>query len=61
MHSLSIRMALKDLSKSMDGVSMAHGTEMYIVINFVLENEDIRVKDGSNCPGWYLEVGSTEQ
>ena len=27
---------VRDLSKSMDDVSMAHGTEMYRVINFVL-------------------------
>ena len=38
---------VRESSKSMDGASMAHVTE-------------IRVKGGANFQGWYLEVGSTE-
>ena len=46
---------VRELSKSMDGASMAHGTERYRVINFVLE-----MKTLGYFQGWYLEDGSTE-
>ena len=32
---------VREISKSMDGASMAHGTEMYRVINFVLEKKTL--------------------
>ena len=32
---------VRELSKSMDGASMAHATEMYRVINFVLETKTL--------------------
>ena len=51
---------VREVSKSMDGASMAHVTEMYRVINFVIETKTIWVKDGANFQGWYLEVGCTE-
>ena len=49
---------VRELSKSMDGASMAHGTEMYRVINFVLEMKTLELrmvpifKDGI----WKLEA-----
>ena len=49
---------VRELSKSMDGASMAHVTEMYKVINFVLEMKTLGlrtvpiIKDGI----WKLEV-----
>ena len=44
---------VKQFSKSMDGASMAHVTEMYRVINFVLAMTTLGLR-------LYLEVGSTE-
>ena len=35
---------VRELSKSMDGASMAHGTEMYRVINFVLETKTLGLR-----------------
>ena len=46
---------VRELSKSMDGASMAHVTEMSKVINFALEMKTLGL-DGTNFPGWYLEV-----
>ena len=49
---------VRELSKSMDGASMAYGTEMYRVINFVLEMKTLGLrmvpifKDGI----WKLEA-----
>ena len=49
---------VREFSKSMDGSSMAHGTKMYRVINFVLEMKKFRLrmvptfKDGI----WKLEA-----
>ena len=49
---------VRELSKSMDGASMAHVTEMYRVINFVLETKTLGLrmvpifKDGI----WKLEA-----
>ena len=53
-----ITIPLRELSKSMDGASMAHVTEMYRVINFVLEMKTLGLrmvpifKDGI----WKLEA-----
>ena len=53
-----IKSLLRELSKSMDGASMAHVTEMYRVINFVLEMKRLGLgmvpifKDGI----WKLEA-----
>ena len=35
---------VRELSKSMDGATMAHGTEMYRVINFVLEMKTLGLR-----------------
>ena len=35
---------VREFSKSMDGASMAHGTEMYRVINFVLETKTLGLR-----------------
>ena len=35
---------VRELSKSMDGASMAHVTEMYRVINFVLEMKTLGLR-----------------
>ena len=35
---------VRELSKSMDGASMAHVTEMYRVINFVLETKTLGLR-----------------
>ena len=49
---------VKELSKSMDGVSMAHVTEMYRVINFVLEMKTLGFKMEPNFKDgiWKLEA-----
>ena len=36
--------AVRELSKNMDGASMAHVTEMYRVINFVLETKTLGLR-----------------
>ena len=51
---------VRELSKSMDGASMAHVTEMYRVINFVLEMKTLGLRMVPIFQRWYLEVGSTE-
>ena len=51
---------VRELSKSMDGVSMAHVTEMYRVINFILEMKTLGLRMVPNFQGWYLEDGCTE-
>ena len=51
----NIKNPVRELSKSMDGASMAHVTEMYKVINFVLEMKTLGL-DSTNFQGWYLEV-----
>ena len=41
---LNITNPVRDLSKSMDGASMAHVTEMYRAINFVLETKTLGLR-----------------
>ena len=54
---------VRELSKSMDGASMAHVTAMYGVINFVLETKTLELrmmtifKDGI----WKLEALSDSE
>ena len=49
---------MRELSKSMDGASMAHVTEMYRVINFVLEMKtlELRMVPIFNNNIWKLEA-----
>ena len=51
---------VRELSKSMDGASMAQVIEMYRLINFVLEMKILGLRMVPNFQGWYLEVGITE-
>ena len=50
----------RELSKSMDGASMAHVTEMYRVINFVLEMKTLGLRMVPTFKGdiWKLEAMS---